>query len=64
MTRDEAAAIAAAAGCWCTGKGYGPDIDENDDWTGLERYCDCPIGALRRQLDGAPLAAPTNPDLG
>lgn len=58
MTRDDAAKIAADAGCWCLGKGYGPDVDDNGDCTGLERYCDCPMGELRRKLDDATGDAP------
>ena len=57
MTRDEAAAIAANAGCYCCGKGYSADVDDDGNYTGRERYCDCPMGVLRRGWD-----APTKPE--
>lgn len=42
--------------CFCGGKGWYPECDDNGDSTGLERYCACEAGQRRREREAVSIA--------
>lgn len=47
--------------CFCGGKGWYPECDDNGDSTGLERYCVCEAGQKRLEREQAKVVAPPAP---